>query len=211
MFTDRRQAAFLLAKALEKYKGENVIVLGIPRGGIETAYYVARQLNAELSFLIVRKLSYPRDPEFAFGALAEDGTIYYNPYHQIHISQEMIDAIEEEQLMEIERRKRIFRQVQMFPEIKNKTVIIVDDGIATGSSIFAAIKLCKKRGAAKIIVASPVSSNRIESDLLEEADEVVILVKPENFYSVSQVYEYFENLSDEEALDFLKKWEKKTV
>lgn len=123
----------------------------------------------------------------------------------------MIDAIEEEQLMEIERRKRIFRQVQMFPEIKNKTVIIVDDGIATGSSIFAAIKLCKKRGAAKIIVASPVSSNRIESDLLEEADEVVILVKPENFYSVSQVYEYFENLSDEEALDFLKKWEKKTV
>lgn len=211
MFTDRRQAALFLARALEKYKGENVVVLGIPRGGIETAYYVARQLNAELSYLIVRKLSYPRDPEFAFGAIAEDGTVYYNPYHKIQISQEMMDTIEEEQLMEIERRKRIFREVQAFPDIKNKTVIIVDDGIATGATIFAAIKLCKKRGAAKVVVAAPVSADRTESDLSEEADDVVILVKPERFYSVSQVYESFGNITDEDALDFLKKWEKKTV
>jgi predicted phosphoribosyltransferase len=123
----------------------------------------------------------------------------------------MLDTIEEEQLKEIERRRRIFREVQVFPDIKNKTVIIVDDGIATGSTIFAAIKLCKKRGAEKIIVAAPVSSNETESDLLEEADEVVILVKPERFYSVSQVYESFENITDEDALDYLKKWEKKTV
>lgn len=211
MFTNRRQAALVLAKALGKYKDENAIVIGIPRGGIETAYYVAQQLNAELSFLIVRKLSYPNNPEFAFGAMAEDGTVYFNPYHTIKISQEMIDNIEEEQLMEIERRKRILREVQVFPDIKDRLVIVVDDGIATGATIFAAIKMCKKRGAAKIIVAAPVSSKRIESDLLQEADDVVILIKPEKFYSVSQVYESFQDLADEEVIDYLRKWESKTV
>lgn len=209
MFTNRRQAALVLAKALEKYKSENAIVIGIPRGGIETAYYVAQQLHAELNFLIVRKLSYPKNPEFAFGAMAEDGTVYYNPYHTIQISQEMIDTIEEEQLMEIERRKSILRNIQVFPDIKDRSVIIVDDGIATGATIFAAIKMCKKRGAAKIIVAAPVSSARIERDLLQVVDDVVILIKPERFYSVSQVYESFQNFTDEEAIDYLRKWESK--
>lgn len=211
MFTNRKQAALLLAQALEKYRNEQVIVIGIPRGGIETAYHVARQLKAELSFLIVRKLSHPRNPEYAFGAMAEDGTVYYNTDHKIKLSQEMIDDIEEQQLKEINRRKRIFREVQVFPEIKDRTVIITDDGIATGATIFAAIRLCKKRGAKKIIVAAPVCAKSSKSELLQEADEVVILKEPEQFFAVSQFYESFPGLSEQEAMDFLKKWEKRTV
>lgn len=211
MFTNRKQAALLLAQALEKYRNENVIVLGIPRGGIETAYYVAQQLNAELSFLIVRKLGYPENPEYAFGAMAEDGTVYYNNAHKIGLSQEMIDNIEEQKLYEIECRKRILREVQVFPDIKNKTVIIVDDGIATGATIFAAIKMCKSKGAAKIIVAAPVCTVGTKNELLQEADDVVILNNPEKFYAVAQFYDSFRDLNDQETLDFLKKCEKRTV
>lgn len=92
MFTNRKQAALLLANVLEQYRNKNVIVLGIARGGIETAYYVARQLHAELSFLIVKKLSHLQNPEFALGAMAEDGTVYYNPDHKTNVSQEMLDG-----------------------------------------------------------------------------------------------------------------------
>ena len=211
MFTDRKQAALLLAESLKKYKGENPIVMGIPRGGIETAYYVARELHAKLSLVIVRKLSYPQYPEYALGAMAEDGTVYYNPFHEIHLSQEMMDNIEEQQEKEIERRKRIFREIQLFPHIKDKTVIIVDDGIATGATIFAAIKMCKKRGASKIVVAAPVCAKKTETNLLQEADEVVVLEMPQRFIAVSQFYQSFGNLSDQEALEFLEKWENETA
>lgn len=206
MFADRKEAALLLAKALEKYKGEKVIVLGIPRGGAETAYYVAHFLNAELSLLIVRKLGHPRDPEYAFGAMAEDGTVYYNPLANIELSQEAIDTVEEQQQQEIERRKQILRRSPL-PDIKNKTVIIVDDGIATGATIFAAIKMCKKKEAGKIVVAAPVASESIEKELSKEADEVVILDTPVFFHAVSQVYESFCNLTDQQALAFMERWE----
>lgn len=207
MFADRKEAALLLAKALEKYKGKKVIVLGIPRGGAETAYYVASFLNAELSLLIVRKLGHPYDPEYAFGAMAEDGTVYYNPFAELKISQEAIDTVEEQQQKEIERRKQILRKGQPLPAIKNKTVIIVDDGIATGATIFAAIKMCKNKGAGKIVIAAPVASERIEKELLKEADEVVILETPGLLYAVSRAYESFYNLTDQQALAFMERWE----
>lgn len=211
MFTNRKQAALLLAQALEKYRDENVIVLGIARGGIETAYYVARQLNAELSFLIVQKLSHPQNLEYALGAMAEDGTVYYNPDKEIKVSLEMLDNIEEQQQREIEHRKHLFRKVQVFPEIKNRTVIIVDDGIATGATIFAAIRMCKQKGAAKIVVAAPVCAKSTESKLMNEADEVIILKNPGQFFAVGQFYDSFRDLSDQEAMEFLKKWEKRAV
>lgn len=207
MFKNRKHAALQLAKALEKYKGQNVVVLGIPRGGAETAYYVARHLDAELSLLIVRKLGFPQNPELAFGAITEDGTVYYNPY-AAELSQETIDTIQEAQKKEIERRKQILRKGEPLPEVKNKTVIIVDDGIATGATIFAAINMCKNKNASKIVVAAPVASESKETELLNEADEVVILEKPGLFFAVSQGYEMFYNLSDEEAMAFLEKWKK---
>lgn len=209
MFTNRKQAALLLAQALEKYRNEDVIVLGIPRGGIETAYYVAKQLDAELSFIIVRKLGYPENPEYAFGAMAEDGSIYYS--RKIGLSQEMIDSIEDQQQVEIERRKRILREVQVFPEINNKAVIIVDDGIATGATIFAAIKMCKRKGAAKIIVAAPVCTQSTVTELMQEADDVIVLKRPAQFFAVAQFYDSFRDLNDQEVVNFLKKWEKRTA
>jgi putative phosphoribosyl transferase len=211
MFYDRKHAALLLAAKLEKYKSEKSIVLGIPRGGIETAYYVARKLQAPLSLIIVRKLGYPEDPELAFGAMAEDGTVYYRPNHPLPISQEMIDEIEDRQLEEIERRKLIYRDAQLFPDIQGKTVIITDDGIATGSTIIAAIRMCRKRGAGKIVVAAPVCAKSTANVLQQEADELVVLETPEHFSAVSQFFESFRNLTDQEALAFLELWERKTV
>ena len=210
MYYDRKQAALELAGALRKYREQHVIVAGIPRGGIETAYYIARELQATLATIVVKKMGYPKKPEFAY-AMAEDGTVYYNPSGRIHLSQEMIDEVEDKLKAEIERRKRIFRNIQLFPRIKGETVIIVDDGIATGATILAAIKMCKKKGAAKIAVASPVCSKATAAILLQEADELFILKMPKHFSSVSDFYEVFPDLSDQEALNFLEKWEGKPV
>jgi putative phosphoribosyl transferase len=115
------------------------------------------------------------------------------------------------ELEEIERRKQVFRKDQVFPDIKGKTVIIADDGIATGSTIIAAIKMCRKRGAEKIVVAAPVCAKRTANELQQKADEVVALETPEHFNAISQFYGSFRNLTDQEALAFLEQWEKKTV
>ena len=121
------------------------------------------------------------------------------------MSPESINRIKKEQRQEIEKRKQLIRTLQPFPDLKDKTIIIVDDGIATGATIFAAIKMCKKKGAAKIVVAAPVSSGKTKEALSAVADEVVILVIPEVFHAVSQVYLNFENVSDKEAVSFLQK------
>lgn len=203
MFADRKDAAIQLAQALEKYKGKNALVLGIPRGGAETAYYVAQYLQAEFSLLISRKLGHPMNPEYAIGAIAEDGSIYISPYAQGDVSDETIHVIEEEQKKEIERRIKKLRKGKPLPELKGRTVILADDGIATGATVFAAIEMCKKRHAGKIVVAAPVSGPDVEEQFRNKADEVVILEKPEFYHAVSQVYEKFDQLSDEEAIEFL--------
>lgn len=208
MFKDRKDAALQLAEALEKYKDKNAVVLGIPRGGAETAFYVALHLHAEFSLLVSRKLGHPGNPEYAFGAIAEDGSVYLSPTARLELSEETITAVEEEQEKEIERRIKILRKGKPLPELKGRTVILVDDGIATGATIFAAIELCKKRDAGKIVVAAPVSGFDMEEKLLKKVDDVVILEKPDGFYAVSQVYEMFYNLSDDDALEFMERWEK---
>ena len=208
MFTDRKDAALKLAKALEKYKDKNAVVLGIPRGGAETAYYVALYLNAELSLLVSRKLGHPGNPEYAFGAIAEDGSIYFNPAAKRELSEESIHAVVDEQKEEIERRIKILRKGKPLPVLKGRTVILVDDGIATGATILAAIELCKKRNAGKIIIAAPVSGYDMEDTLGKMADEVVILEKPADYYAVSQAYQSFYNLSDEDALEFMERWDR---
>ncbi len=207
MFTNRKDAALKLAKALEKYKDKNAVVLGIPRGGAETAYYVALHLNAEFSLLVSRKLGHPANPEYAFGAIVEDGSIYLNPSSSGQLSDETIQEVVDEQKKEISRRITILRQGKPLPELKGRTVILVDDGIATGATIFAAIEMCKKRKAGKIIIAAPVSGYDMEYQLAEKADEVVILEKPDDYYAVSQAYQVFYNLTDEDALKFMQRWE----
>lgn len=208
MFKDRHDAALQLATKLEKYKGQGgVIVLGIPRGGAETAYYIASRLQATFSLIIVRKLGHPYDPEYALGAMAEDGTIFYRADPRRQVSQELRDEIEEQQQEEIERRIKMLRKGRNLPSLKGKTVIIADDGIATGATILAAIRMCKKQNAGRIVIAAPVAAKATVSDLEQEVDEVVILQQPAQLHAVSQFYEQFENLTDEEALAFVEKWE----
>lgn len=208
MFINRMDAALKLAKALEKYKDKNAIVLGIPRGGAETAYYVAIYLHAELSLLVSRKLGHPANPEYAFGALAEDGSIYVNPMASQGLSDEIINTVVEEQKKEIERRIKLLRKEKPLPELGGRTVILVDDGIATGATLFAAIELCKNRNAGKIVVAAPVSGYSMEETLAKKVDEVIILEIPAGFFAVSQAYETFYNLTDADALGFMERWEK---
>lgn len=205
MFTDRRDAALQLAAKLEKYREQSVIVLGIPRGGIEIAYYISRQLKATMSVIIVRKLGYPRNPEYAFGAMAEDGSIYYTPDHRMQISQETMDKVEDAQQKEILRRIQVFRKGLPLPDLKDKIVLLADDGIATGATVMAAINLCKNQGAARVIVAAPVAPADKIREIEMEGAETVILLKLPFLHSVSESYNQFQDLSDKEALYFLEK------
>jgi predicted phosphoribosyltransferase len=208
MFRDRKDGGEKLGNALSKYRDQNVLVLGIPRGGVETAYYVARHLRADLSLVVARKLGYPSNPEAAFGALAEDGSLFIFPDTGINLSDETIQLVIESEREEIKRRISELRAGEPLPTFAGKTVILVDDGIATGATLFAAIELCKKQKAGKIVVASPIAGKHMESILREKVDEVVILQTPDFYYAVSQGYYQFDNLSDEEVLSLMERWKK---
>lgn len=199
-----------MAKALSKYKQQNVLVLGIPRGGVETAYYVARYLKAGLSAVVTRKLGYPDNPEAAFGAVAEDGSIYISAAGKQTLAKEEINKVLEHEQREIERRVRKLRKGKPLPVIHGRTVIIVDDGIATGATLFATIELCKRQNAGQIIVAAPIADEQMERVLNKIVDEVVILEKPSFYHAVSQGYRDFSTVSDQQALEYLEKWERES-
>ncbi|MFO7917778.1 MAG: phosphoribosyltransferase [Anaerolineae bacterium] len=207
MFEDRKDAGRQLAKALEEFKDRDVLVLGIPRGGVEVAYEVADYLNADLSLLITRKLPYPHQPEAGFGAVAEDGSRVILEEASRWITEEMIDRIIENQREEIERRKDVLRGGEPLPPIENRTIILVDDGIAMGSTMRASIKLCKHRKAGKIIVAVPVADRDIAEEIGRLVDEIVVLEKPPLFRAVAQVYEDWYDVPDEEVISIMKKWQ----
>lgn len=207
MFFDRKDAGEKLGQALEHYQNKDVLVLGIPRGGAETAYYVARHLHADLAMVVTRKLGYPSNPEAAFGAIAEDGSLYISDMAHNVLSAEEMNEVLQFQKEEIKRRIQKLRKGKPLPELKDRIVIVVDDGIATGATLFATIELCKKRKAKKIIVAAPISGTDMKNKLLHLVDEVVILTTPEFYTAVSQGYENFSDLSDEEAMMFMDKWE----
>lgn len=207
MFEDRKDAGEKLAAALSAYRDKGVLVLGIPRGGAEIAYYVARYLNADLSLIITRKLGHPSNPEAAFGAVAEDGSVYLSEDAAGTVSKEDISKILHEQKEEIQRRIRKLRKGRPLPEMKDKTVILADDGIATGATVLASIALCRKKKVGKLVVAAPISGQRMDYELRKVADEVIILEKPSFYHAVGQGYYNFSDLTDEETVGFLEKWE----
>lgn len=206
MFADRGDAAIQLAEALKKYKDVHALVLGIPRGGAVTAYYVATALHADFSLIISRKLGHPMNPEFAIGAIAEDGSVHVNPYAEAEVSPQQMDEMVAQQKKEIERRIKVLRKGEPLPSLRGRIVILVDDGIATGATLMAAIKMCRNQSAAKIVVAAPVSGGDMEAKLMNLVDDVVILEKPDFFHAVSQAYESFYQVSDDEAVALLEKW-----
>ena len=206
MFKDRKDAGEKLSRVLKNYKDKGVLVLGIPRGGVLVGYEVAKYLNADFSIIISRKLPFPGNPEFGFGAVAEDGSLFViNEYEEL-IPRVLVDKIIAEQKSEITRRILVLRKGEGLPEIKGRTVIIVDDGIAMGSTLRAAIFLCKNRKAQKIIAASPISGEEIAKELADIVDEVVILEKPPLFKAVAQGYQDWHDVPDEEVAEIMKKW-----
>ena len=207
MFEDRKDAGEKLAKALKKYKDKNTLVLAIPRGGVEVGYQVAKYLNASFSILVTRKLPYPDNPETGFGAIAEDGSafIYRNAVRLL--PEGMIDEIIKEQKQEIRRRVAVLRKSRPLPALVNRTVILVDDGIAMGSTMRASIILCKNKGAGKIVVAVPVAGERSVAEIGEMVDEIVVLEEPTFFRAVAQVYRHWHDVSDREVIEILKRWQ----
>lgn len=200
MFKDRKDAGEKLGRALEKYRGEEALVLAIPKGGAEVGYQVARYFNWSFSIVISRKLPFPGNPEAGFGAIAEDGSTIILDYAAGGLSPATIQRIIEEQKREIERRVAVLRKGKALPEIAGKMVILIDDGIAMGSTMRAAILLCKNKKARKIIVASPVAGKSTAAKLARIVDDVVILEKPVFFRAVAQVYENWYDVSDEEVI-----------
>jgi len=211
MFANREDAGNKLGKTLKKFKPEKPLILGIPRGGIEVGYYAALQLNSDFDAIIVRKLGYPQQPEAAFGALAEDGSLYLDPWSDKYLNKEIIENVITKEKREIERRIKKYRGGKDLPSLNDRVVILVDDGIATGATVFAAIAMCRKQAPRQLVVAAPVSGVSRLSKLEEEVDEVIIPQKKEQFYAVSQEYREFSNLSDQEVMHFMNLWQKKLV
>ncbi len=210
MFTDRRDAGKQLAKQLVHFQESNALVLAIPRGGVPVAYEIAKHLHAELSLIIARKLPFPNNPEAGFGAIAEDGSTVILRSAIVNLSAEMIETIVAAQKKEIQRRIKILRGGKPLPEMSNREVILVDDGIAMGSTMRASIKLCVKNHPAKLIVASPVGSPELARALQhkKQLDETIILEQPKFFRAVAQVYEHWRDIPDHEVLKILDLWEK---
>jgi len=209
MFTNRKDAGQKLARALEKYRDEEALVLAIPKGGVEVGYQAAKFLNSDFSIIISRKLPYPDNPEAGFGAMAEDGSAFIIDYAAGGLPPGTIARIIKEQNQEIERRITTLRGGKPLPEIAGRTIILVDDGIAMGSTMQAAISLCKNKKAKRIVVASPVAGSSTAAELAEVVDDVIILEKPVFFRAVAQVYANWYDVSDEEVIQIMDKWKQK--
>ena len=169
MFKNRKDAGEKLAKALEKYRKENPLILAIPRGGVEVGLQVARKLNADFSLIIARKLPFPDNPEAGFGAIAENGsTFIFENASLLALQEKLSRRSNNSKLPRSNRRIKTLRGGNPLPDIAGRTVIIVDDGIAMGSTMRAAIELCKNREAGKIVAAVPVAGREVAEELREK-------------------------------------------
>ncbi len=202
MFQDRKDAGKQLGNALQHYEGCDGLVLGIPRGGAEVAYYAAASLRLPVSLVMVRKLPFPDNPESGYGAIAEDGSVYEHPSARI-IDPQTDRRIRLKQINEIQRRIQVLRAGQPLPPIAGKTVIVVDDGIAMGSTMMAAVRLCHHRQAATVVAAAPVGSPSVVRTLGNEADRVVVLEQPTDFHAVADAYGVWYDVPDSEVIQML--------
>jgi len=208
MFRDRDDAGRRLAEALEKYRGKGVLVLAIPRGGVRVGARVAEELGADLSMVVARKLPFPDSPEAGFGAVAEDGSAFIFDQAEEWLKPKEIKKIIRQQKKEAERRVKALRNSRPLPVINGRTVILVDDGIAMGSTMRSAIMLCRKRKAGRLVVAAPVAGSEVARQMRVLADEAVILEEPPFFRAVAEVYANWYDVPDDEVIDIMKNWEK---
>ncbi|MBB6217855.1 putative phosphoribosyltransferase [Anaerosolibacter carboniphilus] len=201
IFVDRNDAGKKLCENLEKFKKEDVIVLAVPRGGLEVAYDPIKSFNFEWDLIIPRKIGAPHNKEIAIGAVSADGSYFLDDHYvnMLGVSQAYIELEISEQIKEIHRRMREYRGSDTFPKVEGKTVIIIDDGIATGFTILAALKAVKKQGASKTVLAVPVGPKDMIEKFKKFVDEIICLHIPDEFYAVGAYYMNFEQVTDEEV------------
>jgi putative phosphoribosyl transferase len=199
-FRDRVDAGMQLAELLVAYRGQDALVLGIPRGGVPVAAEVARRLDAELDMVVARKLGAPHQPELAIGAVTADGGRYLNDVRvtEADVTDEYLESVTVAEMAEARRREERFRGQRAAPRIAGRTVIVVDDGLATGATLRAALRSLRKRGPARLIVAIPVGPPSTCDALRTEADEVIALCEPEPFLAVGLYYQDFRATSERE-------------
>jgi putative phosphoribosyl transferase len=208
IFRDRTEAGRLLAAKLARYVDRpDVLVLALPRGGVPIGHEVARALHAPMDVFIVRKLGVPGHEEFAMGAVATGGVRVLNEQvvSALGIPDYVIEAVAAWEQQELERRERLYRGNRPPPEVRGMTVILVDDGLATGSTMLAAVQALRKLGPARIVVAVPVASPDTCELLKSEVDEIVCAATPEPFYAVGLWYRDFSQTTDEEVRELLQR------
>jgi putative phosphoribosyl transferase len=207
IFHDRKHGGQLLAGKLERYRGERPVVLGLTRGGVPVALEVARALGAELDVIVVRKIGAPECPEYALGAIAEGGAVYVRreAQRELGLTDEDVAALGEREAIELARRVRVYRGGKPMPSLAGRTVIVVDDGVATGATAHAAGRAARERAAARVVLAAPVIAASSEPELRSDFDEVVAVELPEPFLAVGLWYERFGQISDEQVLECLRR------
>lgn len=204
-FRDRSDAGRQLAMLLTHLRGEHPIVLALPRGALPVAYEVAQALGAPLDVLNVRKLGVPWHEELAMGAIATGGVRVLNDdvIAGAGITREMIEEATEVQKVELDRRERLYRGGRPAPELSGRTVILVDDGIATGATIRAAVLVVRAQKPARLVLAVPVAQNSVAEELAREVDELVCVTRPSDLYAIGVWYDRFPQLTDEEVQSIL--------
>jgi predicted phosphoribosyltransferase len=203
-FTDRADAGRQLAARLRGELAAGTVVLGLPRGGVPVAYEVAAELGAPLDVVVVRKLGVPFQPELAMGAVGEGVRVLNEQVlRTAHIDPAELDAVERRERAEVERRTAAFRAGRPAIALDGRDVAVIDDGVATGSTIRAACQVVRARGARRVVLAAPVGPAGAATSLADSADQIVLLHTPRNFAAVGQFYDDFEQTSDAEVSDLL--------
>jgi putative phosphoribosyl transferase len=207
-FRDRVEAGRALARQLMSYANRrDVLVLALPRGGIPVAYEVAVALGAPLDIFLVRKLGVPGHEELAMGAIASGGVRVLNDelVHSLHVPAQVIDRVARDEQQELTRREQLYRGDRQPPQLAGRTIVLIDDGLATGATMRAAAQAIRRQGPARLVVAVPVASGETCDEFRHEVDEVVCAVTPEPFYAVGLWYEDFSQTTDDEVRQFLER------
>lgn len=206
-FEDRQHAGRLLAARLEHLRDAHPVVLGLTRGGIPVAFEVAHRLGAPLDLIVVRKLRTPSAPEAAIGALAEGGITYLNPtlMRDARMKHQDAEALADASVVELSHRVRLYRGEVPAPHLHGRTVVIVDDFVATGTTVRAAALAARQRGAARVVLAVPVLAAAVEPELRREFDDVVALEASHPPRPLGEAYDRLEEITDEAAMDYLRR------